>query len=197
MIDLFTRPITEEMLSKDISSILFPNNIHRFLWAAFPPMPGLKILEAGCGSGKFGLGYLTYNPSDVTFMDISEQAKIYNLALRNLLSKVKMVYPSNTWVVGDFHNIPFPDNTFDLVFNEQALQYCTNTADAGEVIKEMARVSRDRVIVFVPQDDDGLMGFDPALLTALFMMSGLNNVWVQPTDGGWTDSTLLMGMGSK
>ncbi len=63
----------------------------------------MKILDACCGSRMFWFD--EHNP-DVTFMDIRSETHL--LSGGNLFT----VKPD---IVADFRNIPFPDETFDLV----------------------------------------------------------------------------------
>lgn len=62
-----------------------------------------KILDVCCGSKMF---WFDKNNKNVTFMDIRELDDI--LCDGRKLS----IHPD---VIGDFRNIPFDDNTFDLV----------------------------------------------------------------------------------
>lgn len=66
----------------------------------------MKILDVCCGSKMFW-----YNKEEphTTFMDIRDEVLTYTD--RNAVRKVKV----NPDIVADFRNIPFADDSFDLV----------------------------------------------------------------------------------
>ena len=96
--------------------------------------PGAKVLDVGCASGGFFNIMRTFEPLiEYTGIDLSEMA-------------VKMArerYPEATFQVTEGFDIPFEDNTFDLV-------HCTsifnNEPNYQAMLKEMYRVSNRFVI---------------------------------------------------
>lgn len=58
-------------------------------------------------------------------------------------------------VAGDATNLQFPDNTFDLVFCAEVLEHIPNVAKAA---RELARVSKHRVLIGVPYKQDTRVG---------------------------------------
>lgn len=62
-------------------------------------------------------------------------------ALDNNEDMLRAVNPDVTVFVGDAHQMPFPDNTFDLVACRQSIQYL----DFEKASREMLRVSRGQV----------------------------------------------------
>lgn len=109
---------------------------------------GIKILEVGCGSGirTSALAKRFHkNLSDVTMIDISTQA--LEFAKRNAdINRIRA-----NFVLADAFNLPFPGESFDVVWNEGV-----NEHFEGErrqlIFREMARVCKcgGEVIVIVP-----------------------------------------------
>ena len=86
---------------------------------------GKKLLDAGCGTGWFSKA-ASERGALVTSMDLGE----------NLLGKVKEKCNSTT-VVGSILDIPFPDNSFDVVISSEVIEH---TVDPQRAISEMHRV---------------------------------------------------------
>lgn len=70
----------------------------------------LKVLDAGAGTGRL-TGRLHEAGAQVTALDISP----------DMLSILSQKYPEIETVVGDMEDMPFKDETFDLVFSSMAL----------------------------------------------------------------------------
>lgn len=111
------------------------------LFGRFLP-PGSAALEAGSGSGALSahlaqLGYVT------TLLDRSEVAL-------QLSQQVYARYGVNAqFVRGDLFRMPFGDRSFDCVWNSGVMEHFDDdTIVSG--LQEMARVSRNLVIVLVP-----------------------------------------------
>ena len=82
------------------------------------------LLDVGCGNGIFTLRFANAGAT-VTGLDYS----------RHLLSQ--NVHPG--LVCGDATSLPFPDRSFDVVFEANLLHH---VSDREHVIGEMARASR-------------------------------------------------------
>lgn len=89
-----------------------------------------KCLELGCGSGTYAVE-LSGNGRNCLASDISEKAleltKIKGKELYNIEIPVKLI---------DAYNIPYPDNTFDLVFSDGMIEHL----DIPKAFAEMKRV---------------------------------------------------------
>lgn len=86
-------------------------------------LPYLKpgtILDLGCGIGRLTQGYGT---------DISP--KMLEIAMK--------LHPDNEYVLGDGHNLPYPDETFDNIFSMAMFQHTPNKTKQT-YIKEVYRV---------------------------------------------------------
>ena len=103
------------------------------------------ILEAGCGTGRFCIKIAEDNPSStVVGLDISKNAiKLAREGARiRGLKNVKFVQ-------GHIFNMPFPDNTFDVVFSEGVVEHFHDFKDA---VQEKIRVTKigGKIITAVP-----------------------------------------------
>lgn len=93
-----------------------------------------KVLEAGCGTGE---GLIAFSKDHDTYgLDISEKA--LELAKENCKHPVK----------GDIFKIPFPENTFDLVFNSGVLEHFKEPNNL-KAAKEMVRVTKKGGLVVI------------------------------------------------
>ncbi len=86
---------------------------------------GKKLLDAGCGTGWVSLE-ATKRGCLVTSLDLGPE----------LLNEVKRKCET-TRVIGSVLELPFPDNTFDLVVSTEVIEHVTSPTQA---IKEMYRV---------------------------------------------------------
>jgi len=96
---------------------------------------GALLLDVGCGEGHKtdalrGLGFTSIG------IDIDEER----------LRAARRRYPAVTFVRGDAHDLPFADETFDVVFSHSVMQY----TDSLAAIRECRRVLRhDGRAVFI------------------------------------------------
>ncbi len=79
------------------------------------------LLDAGCGTAPMiSLLHEEYDDKEYTGIDLSpkmiEQAKKKNL-------------PNTSFVVGDCENLPFKENSFDIVINSQSFHHYPNPQD--------------------------------------------------------------------
>lgn len=105
--------------------------IHRF--ADFPSGRGKDVLEIGVGMGADHLEWAKSSPASLTGIDLTPRAIEFTaqrLALYNLHSSLR---------VADAENLPFPDNSFDIVYSYGVLHHSPDTAQA---IREVRRVLR-------------------------------------------------------
>lgn len=110
----------------------------------------IKLLEAGCGSGAVAL-WLIKNYGDikweVTLLDSSMAALsvAHKLAVKEGLEKnIKIIR-------GDMLEMPFPDESFDLVMNEGVMDHF-DTGTRQKAFYEMARITKanGKLMVIVP-----------------------------------------------
>jgi len=98
---------------------------------------GSKVLEAGCGTGQ-------------TLSPLSERHETYGLDISKAALKLAQ-YNCRYPVLGSIFNMPFGDNTFDLVYNSGVIEHFRDPENVV-AIKEMARVTKPsgKVIIIVP-----------------------------------------------
>lgn len=133
-----------ERLEMDIGYTINGTPYHDILKHICLPRDGLKVLEPGCGSGKFGAHYALHG-CDVTLLDIDPKAldyaaEVYFAATDRAVSKGSVVL-----MQGSVHRLPFPDSSFDFVFNEGvANHFGYNPHDwrRQRCLNEMVRVTK-------------------------------------------------------
>jgi SAM-dependent methyltransferase len=121
---------------------------HRYLsephiveMAAFSEARGKRVLEIGCGLGTDAVQFV-HAGADYFGIDLSPVSVGWakrNLALRNLRAE---------WLVCDAESLPFPADTFDLVYSSGVLHH---TPDFAASVAEIHRVLRPggRAIVMI------------------------------------------------
>src|SRR3990167_10812992 len=90
------------------------------------------VLEVGCNVG-YQLGILKKLKPNYKLTGVEPQAYALKLARKN--------YPQITFVKGNIFNLPFPDNSFDLVFTKGVLIHI-HPQDLLRGLKEIHRVSK-------------------------------------------------------
>lgn len=130
----------EKHTSKNPLKQFFFNNFEKDLISLVAPLNPTKILDAGCGEG-FTL------------------SKFYELKIGNSLEGIdfskdainigKSLYPHLNIKVGDIYNLPYKDNSFDLVICMEVLEHLE---DSQEALKEVIRVSSKYVLLTVPNE---------------------------------------------
>lgn len=107
---------------------------------------GKKVLEIGCGPGG-NLNEIAKrgDVKELCAVDISDS--MIKLARKNTKGKVKAITKING------QKIPYPDNTFDIVFSATVLQHNTDHAMMEQILSEMCRVSKRQVVLFEQIDN--------------------------------------------
>jgi ubiquinone/menaquinone biosynthesis C-methylase UbiE len=96
---------------------------------------GLKVLDVSCGRGKQSIYYAKEFGARVTGIDISEEmAQTAGLNARKAEIEGKVQFK-----IGDFQDLPFEDDSFDVVINECAVGI---PDDSQKVLNEMVRVAK-------------------------------------------------------
>ena len=103
-------------------------------------LPGSSLLHAGCGSGQVDINI--QSEMKITALDISKGA----LALysRNNKNAAAIVH-------GSIFNLPFPDNTFDGIYNLGVMEHFTEE-EISRILCEFHRVLKigGKIILFWP-----------------------------------------------
>lgn len=101
---------------------------------------GLKVLDAGCGTGRWSIEFAKRG-AIVVGVDISKEA-IKLAKKRALKSNVKNVVFLNK----SLESLDY-DNEFDIVISVTVLQHITNDDCLKIAIKNIVKASRDKIVV--------------------------------------------------
>lgn len=206
---------TLDNMMLDLNYVVRGTYVHNFLFTLFPPKNGAKILEPGCGSAKFTLSY-ALKGCQTWAIDIDPEVIKYAKKLVKALDDLTgFLYPP-TIKLGDIHQLEFSDNSFNLVFNEGVCQHFIDEQERQNSINEMARVSKDSVIIISsnalnPREEEvdrtqkfvykGMSptrrSFTPEELEERMIIAGLVNVAVMPIMNSWENALLIAGYGRK
>jgi ubiquinone/menaquinone biosynthesis C-methylase UbiE len=91
------------------------------------------VLELGCGKG-FNTAYLSERYPELCFTALDRTPGHLPVARRKAGS-----LPNTRFLLGDYHDLPFPDQSFDCVFVFEAICYAR---DMQQVLTETLRVLR-------------------------------------------------------
>lgn len=115
--------------------------IQKMLKAArLTPAPGVKILEAGCGTAYYSLALASlgfeveafdYNPGALRFAS-------------ELETKTRQTYPDLKIKIGtgNLLNIESESNQYDLVFNQAVMEYFCDAEERKQALSEMIRATK-------------------------------------------------------
>jgi len=97
---------------------------------------GDRVLEVACGTGRFAVE-LSESGAEVTGVDISKPM------LMKGVGKARERGLGVEFMRGDAKELPFPDDTFDLVLG---MRFFHLIDEPAAYLREMARVSKGRVV---------------------------------------------------
>ncbi|WP_455835830.1 methyltransferase domain-containing protein [Pseudarthrobacter siccitolerans] len=118
--------------------------------------PGTDLLDVGCGPGSITCDFAgLVSPGKVIGLDRSPDiiAQAEALAVEREVANVE-------FVAGNIYDLPFEDESFDVVHAHQVLQHLT---DPVEALREMRRVAKPGGIVAVRDADFHGMSWYPAI----------------------------------
>jgi ubiquinone/menaquinone biosynthesis C-methylase UbiE len=110
----------------------------KWLTEQITPENHVKILELGCGTGSLWKDLKdSFQGCEIILSDFSE----------GMLEKAKEHLGENTfdYETIDFHHIPYPDKTFDIVISNHNLYLA---ADLNKVLSEISRVINDEGVFY-------------------------------------------------
>ncbi len=116
--------------------------------------PSMKILDCGCGPGSITTGFAQRVPQgEIVALDISqEQLDIVRKSAERLgISNIKFQQ-------GDVLNLPFKDNTFDLVYTSALI---LQLSDNKKAVEELHRVLKPHGVIALREPDFGNSIFYP------------------------------------
>ncbi|MCB0827893.1 MAG: class I SAM-dependent methyltransferase [Solirubrobacterales bacterium] len=98
-----------------------------------------SVLDAGCGEGETLERLAPLMPRVVAGVDLNPESVEFT----------RRRIPDGEFSVADIVDLPFPDDSFDLVFCLEVLEHIPNP---GPVLAELARVADRDIIVSVPSE---------------------------------------------
>ena len=99
---------------------------------------GARLLDLGCGTGRFSIPLAAKLRFSVTGADFSKEM----LDKAREKDTAKLV----KWDQQDAQNLTYPDNSFDIVFMSHLLHHCD---DPDRVVRECRRVLADHGVILV------------------------------------------------
>jgi ubiquinone/menaquinone biosynthesis C-methylase UbiE len=118
--------------------LIVKNILNYFVFKYFPK--GARVIHAGCGSGQVDVDIAKH--IDITALDISKNALIIYRQVHG--DKCKTVQ-------GNIFSMPFPDETFDGVYNLGVLEHFTPD-EIHQILVECKRIlkHKGRIIILWP-----------------------------------------------
>lgn len=119
---------------------LLINNFYKKLFEIIKPIKTNSILDAGCGEG-FTIINLRRNKIGKRYEGVDYSKDAIELG--------KKMYPEINIKLGNIYNLPYGDNSFDLIVCTEVLEHLKNPQDA---LKELKRVSNKYLVFSVPNE---------------------------------------------
>jgi SAM-dependent methyltransferase len=95
------------------------------------PLEGQSVADIGCGSGTWLLEFAQWGASDLHGIDLDERR----------VERGRVRFPSAELLVGDARNLPWPDNSFDLVS-----QFVLFTSILSDTVKKQIALEMLRIV---------------------------------------------------
>ncbi len=131
-LEITRHPVGSRGFFDDLDQYHFEKLHHLLRLVDFDGYRGRSVLEVGCGAGV-DLARFAKGGATVTGVDLARAA--IDLARANFAQQGL----EGRFEVADGEHLPFPDNSFDLVYAHGVVQY---TADPRQLIQECHRVLR-------------------------------------------------------
>ena len=129
-LEITRHPVGSRGFFDDLDQYHFEKLHHLLQLVDFDGYRGRSVLEVGCGAG-IDLARFAKGGADVTGVDLAPSA--IDLARANFSQQGLQ----GRFEVADGEHLPFPDNTFDLVYAHGVVQY---TANPRQLVDECRRV---------------------------------------------------------
>jgi demethylmenaquinone methyltransferase/2-methoxy-6-polyprenyl-1,4-benzoquinol methylase len=137
--ELFAKIAPRYDLINDIQSLGLHRRWKRRLIRLARVRPGERALDLCCGTGDLAFA-LAEAGARVVGLDFSEEMlRVAARKSQGLSKPTQTVRPEIEFIRGDAQQVPFPENTFDIITIGYGLR---NLADLNAGIREMLRVSK-------------------------------------------------------
>lgn len=119
---------------------------------------GMKVLDAGCGNGRFLdiIAELVTSSGEITAIDLAEE----NIDTVNSLINSNHFNVPVSAAIGNVTSLNFPDNSFDVVWCANVTQYLDET-NLIKALSEFKRVLKPNGIVAIKETDGTSYFFYP------------------------------------
>lgn len=109
--------------------------LRRIVEETCPPGGGNRVLDVGCGKGRY-LNNLLADRSDIQFFGVDISRSVVDEKTEHRID----------WREGSLTNLPFPDDTFAVTYSCESLEHAV---DIESAVREMARVTKPggRIVV--------------------------------------------------
>ncbi|SFG03687.1 class I SAM-dependent methyltransferase [Pontibacter chinhatensis] len=105
---------------------------------------GMRVLDAGCGAGR-NIYYLMQAGVKVYGADISDEAI---REVRRMAAELAPTLSSKNFVVTDLSQMPYEDNSFDVVLCSAVLHFAKDEAHFRSMVQELWRVLKPEGLLF-------------------------------------------------
>lgn len=126
--------------SKNPIQKLLIKNFYSSLISLAKPLKAETILDAGCGEG--------FTMDKLSKKGVGKKIEGIEYT-KDALSFGKKLFPNLTFRQGSVYELPYKDNSFDLVICTEVLEHLEEPAKA---LKEILRVSKKYLIISVPNE---------------------------------------------
>ena len=151
-----------------------PKTFSKWVTEQIVPDKHVKILELGCGTGGLWMDLKDSFPDcEIILSDLSEG--MLETAKGNLGEDAFQ------YEIIDFHDIPYPARTFDIIISNHNLYHA---GDLNKVLGEIARVIKDN-------------GVFHSTTSSIEHMASLRELIDIPEDGIWPNSVLTSAFGAE
>lgn len=110
--------------------------VRAILADAFPSgLENVRLLEVGCGNGQWLAEFAAFGFRFANFAGIDMDAERIRIAKERI--------PTAELKIGDATELPWPDKSFDIVFQSTLFTSVKNRGKKGKIASEMTRVCRE------------------------------------------------------
>lgn len=149
------KPFFVSVVGRIISPVL--NNMAKARCRECEPFikKGFRVLDLGCGTGIVGLAIKNYFQAEVLGADVADQRTV-DIPFQLINGKT----------------LPFPDNSFDVVYIAHVLHHTKNHLD---LLKESKRISKNKIIIYEDLPEGYLSNLFCQIHGFLFNIIGMFN----------------------